>query len=115
MYSLGQDPSEEELDKMMSALDQDGDQKIDWKEFETKMGNKMGAESSPAVQCARPHATVLRSSAGCVGCAAVANGYASRWQGGVQHLRQGWQRPDLSAGAAARHDEPGRDSHKRGG
>ena len=34
MYSLGQDSSAEKLQKMMSAVDKDGDKKIDWEEFE---------------------------------------------------------------------------------
>ena len=111
MYSLGQDSSAEKLQKMMSAVDKDGDKKIDWEEFEAKLGNKVGAESANALQYARKCHSVeylpLRRRA--------SNEYASRWQGGVQNLRQGWERPDLSAGAAARHDEFGGDAHQRGG
>ncbi len=53
MYSLGQDSSAEKLQKMMSAVDKDGDKKIDWEEFEAKLGNKVGAESANALQYAR--------------------------------------------------------------
>ncbi len=65
MYSLGQDSSAEKLQKMMSAVDKDGDKKVDWEEFEGKLGDKVGTESANALQYARK--AILSSTCRCAG------------------------------------------------
>lgn len=103
MRSLGQNPTEAELQDMINEVDADGNGTIDFPEFLTMMARKMKDTDSEEEIREAFRVSALPGGGSCFlfSCALG--------------IRQGRERLHLGRRAAPRDDQPGREADRRGG